>query len=117
MAHTPAFRELIRWLQQARRRNLAEDGENPPLLKGRVRWTRRRFVKSVAVAGAAGVAPFAWPSITWTRERSEPRIAIIGAGIAGLNAAYWIKKAGYHASVYEARRRIGGRVLSLTGAI
>jgi monoamine oxidase len=70
-----------------------------------------------SVAGAAGVAPFAWSSVAWTRERPAPRIAIIGAGIAGLNAVYRLKKAGYHASVYEARRRIGGRILSLTGAV
>jgi monoamine oxidase len=70
-----------------------------------------------SVAGAAGLAPFAWPSIAWTHERPEPRIAVIGAGLAGLNAAYRLKKAGYHASVYEARHRIGGRILSLTGAV
>jgi monoamine oxidase len=115
MTHTPAFRKLIRGLQQARRQNLAEDGEDPPLPKGQIRWTRRRFVKSVA--GAAGVAPLAWPSVTWTRERPAPRIAIIGAGLAGLNAAYRLKKAGYHASVYEARRCIGGRIISFTGAL
>jgi hypothetical protein len=34
MTHTPAFRKLIRGLQQARRQNLAEDGEDPPLPKG-----------------------------------------------------------------------------------
>src|SRR5262249_10068078 len=46
-----------------------------------------------------------------------PRVAIVGAGLAGLNAAYQLKKAGISAAVYEARRRVGGRILSLTGAI
>jgi hypothetical protein len=81
MAHTPAFRELIRWLQEARRRNLAEDGEDPPFSKGRVRWTRRRFVKCMAVAGAASATSFACSPVSWIRDRSEPRIAVIGAGL------------------------------------
>ena len=117
MAHTPAFRELIRWLQQARRQNLAEDGEAPPLPLGQVRWTRRRFVKSVAFAGAATTISPGWFPVTWAGARFAPRIAIVGAGIAGLNAAYQLKKAGYHATVYEARRRIGGRIVSLTDAV
>ncbi|MBL7813324.1 MAG: FAD-dependent oxidoreductase [Bacteroidetes bacterium] len=40
------------------------------------------------------------------------RIAIIGAGIAGLNCAYQLKKAGYYSTVYEASTRTGGRMLS-----
>ena len=43
---------------------------------------------------------------------ATPSIAVIGAGIAGLNAAYQLKKAGHFATVYEARSRIGGRMLS-----
>lgn len=117
MARTPGFRELIRWLQRARRQNLAEDGEEPPLPRGQIRWTRRRFVTSVALAGAAGATSFACSPVAWIRDRPEPRIAVIGAGIAGLNAAYRLKKAGYHASVYEARNRIGGRVVSRTGGV
>ncbi|MGQ0594512.1 MAG: FAD-dependent oxidoreductase [Gammaproteobacteria bacterium] len=34
--------------------------------------------------------------------------------MAGLNAAYQLKKAGISATVYEARRRVGGRILSVT---
>lgn len=43
---------------------------------------------------------------------AKPRIAIIGAGIAGLNAAYRLKQAGYGATIYEAQERIGGRIYS-----
>ncbi|MCQ8106037.1 FAD-dependent oxidoreductase [Methylomonas sp. SURF-2] len=45
---------------------------------------------------------------------SAPRVAIIGAGIAGLNAAHQLKKAGVTATVYEATARAGGRMLSTT---
>ena len=40
------------------------------------------------------------------------RIAIIGAGIAGLNAALTLQDAGLACSVYEASNHIGGRMHS-----
>src|SRR6266568_359035 len=42
------------------------------------------------------------------------RIAIIGAGIAGLNAALTLQDAGLACSIYEASNRIGGRMHSDT---
>jgi monoamine oxidase len=42
------------------------------------------------------------------------RIAIIGAGIAGLNAALTLQDAGLACSIYEASNRIGGRMYSDT---
>ncbi len=43
-----------------------------------------------------------------------PRIAIVGAGIAGLNAALTLQDAGLSCSIYEASNRIGGRMHSDT---
>src|SRR5688572_11998135 len=40
-------------------------------------------------------------------------IIIIGAGMAGLSAAYEFKKAGFDPLVLEARSRVGGRVFSM----
>ena len=40
-------------------------------------------------------------------------IIIIGAGMAGLSAAYEFKKAGFDPIVLEARGRVGGRVFSM----
>ncbi len=37
-------------------------------------------------------------------------IAVVGAGIAGLTAAYYLKKFGYNVTVYEASNRVGGRM-------
>ncbi len=41
-----------------------------------------------------------------------PRIAIVGAGIAGLNAALTLQDAGLSCNIYEASDRIGGRMHS-----
>jgi monoamine oxidase len=43
------------------------------------------------------------------------RVAVLGAGIAGLTAAYELRKAGYHVRVLEARERPGGRVWTVRG--
>jgi monoamine oxidase len=45
-------------------------------------------------------------------KASQPRIVILGAGMAGLNCAYQLKKSGLKAAVYEASNRTGGRIYS-----
>jgi len=42
-------------------------------------------------------------------------VAIIGAGVAGLSAAYHLAQAGRRAVVLEARERVGGRILTQGG--
>jgi NADPH-dependent 2,4-dienoyl-CoA reductase/sulfur reductase-like enzyme len=41
------------------------------------------------------------------------RVVVIGAGLAGLCAAYELDGLGYEVTVYEARDRVGGRVHSI----
>ena len=41
------------------------------------------------------------------------RVIVIGAGLAGLCAAYELRGLGYDVKIYEARSRVGGRVHSL----
>lgn len=43
---------------------------------------------------------------------SNARIAIIGAGIAGLTAAYYLREQGIKARIFEASERAGGRILT-----
>jgi monoamine oxidase len=113
MAHTLFFRKLALALQAARREHLKEHNLPEPIPHAAAGWSRRRFLKTGAVAGLAGaIGPnLAFPALA---DSPQPalRVAIIGAGIAGLNAAYQLKKAGVSATVYEARSRVGGRMLS-----
>ena len=69
--------------------------------------TRREFLKTLgAVSAGVALAPNV---LSQKRKRSA---VIIGAGFAGLAAAYKLKNAGWQATVLEARDRIGGRVFS-----
>jgi monoamine oxidase len=47
-------------------------------------------------------------------RQDAPRIAIVGAGIAGLSAALTLADAGIPFTVYEASERVGGRMFSNT---
>ena len=45
-------------------------------------------------------------------SRAPPRIAVVGAGIAGLSCARELRLRGYEAVVFEASDRLGGRCSS-----
>ncbi len=47
------------------------------------------------------------------QTRAPKRVAVIGAGLAGLVAAYELTQAGHDVSILEARARAGGRVYTL----
>ncbi|NJM45480.1 MAG: NAD(P)-binding protein [Alkalinema sp. RU_4_3] len=44
-----------------------------------------------------------------------PKIAVVGAGLAGLTCTYELRRAGLVATLYEASDRVGGRCYSLAG--
>ncbi len=69
---------------------------------------RREFLRRGAAAGAAG-AGFAYlPVLRRPPTPSAPRVVIVGAGFAGLTAAYRIYRSkGWIPEVYEARTRVG----------
>jgi monoamine oxidase len=80
-------------------------------------WTRRQFLRATLVAGAglflSGQTGFGQRR----RMRSRPRVLIIGAGFSGLACAFELQGAGAEVIVFEARNRLGGRVLSVDSFI
>jgi monoamine oxidase len=84
-------------------------------------WTRRDFLKTLSLALAA--IPFR-PALSlpqagttkfFSRQKTDrpKKIIVIGAGLAGLAAAYELAKAGHDVTILEARNRAGGRVFTV----
>jgi monoamine oxidase len=71
--------------------------------------TRRGFL--VGAAGTLAAARYARPA-----RAAGTSVAVVGAGLAGLTAAYRLKQQGVTATVYEAADRIGGRCWTGRGA-
>lgn len=92
--------------------------------------TRRAFLHAMGRAGGYSAVFLSMQAmgLLATRASAETRlvalppgsgkgksVVILGAGIAGLVAAYELGKAGYTVTVLEARGRVGGRVWSIRG--
>jgi monoamine oxidase len=113
MARTPLLcilQKLYRDFAEADASRRSVDEVQRPPMRSRCRPSRRDFLKTgAAVATAAALGR---PSKVLAG--TPPRIVIVGAGIAGLNAALVLQDAGYAATIYEASSRIGGRMHSDT---
>jgi monoamine oxidase len=80
------------------------------------RLNRREFFGRALKAGALAAGVGMWPRAARAgRGRRSPRVAVVGAGLAGLTCAYRLRKAGYLATVYEADSRVGGRCFTRRG--
>ncbi|MGF1591346.1 MAG: flavin monoamine oxidase family protein [Pleurocapsa sp.] len=117
MTHTILFQKLRRTLHKAYEKNLNDARASEVLGTTKTaKYKRRKFLKMSTLAGGAAIATTAIPLVKSAQSQSTPpKIAIVGGGIAGLNAAYQLQKAGLAATVYEAKSRVGGRIHSVTG--
>ncbi|MCB0507577.1 MAG: FAD-dependent oxidoreductase [Bacteroidetes bacterium] len=88
-------------------------------------FSRRDFLETTAKAGAVIGIASTFPMLSSCKTTNEndnnttdnvikqtQTIAIIGGGMAGLNACHTLKKNGFTSTIYEASTRTGGRMLS-----
>jgi monoamine oxidase len=110
MARTPLLRKLQALYQDfAEAERSGQPVEQIQEERRQRAWSRRDFMK--ATGATVGAAAFTGPIAAFAAS-PPPRIAIIGGGIAGLNAALTLRDAGYASTVYEASDRVGGRMHS-----
>jgi len=103
MSRSPLMRTLNKLAAAARAQPAAEASSHA---------SRRHFLAASLAAGGT-MALTAFPAGTRAAAKSAaPRVAVVGAGLAGLTAAHTLRKAGVHATVFEGNTRIGGRCLS-----
>jgi monoamine oxidase len=122
---TPLFRAVSRALARARVLHRLPRGSSLrnelPLVGAAARGgdplARRELLKHAARLGVALPAAGLLARSGFARRddaaRSAEPIAILGAGAAGLTAAYRLMQAGQPCRVFEASARIGGRIFTL----
>ncbi|MEO9189277.1 MAG: FAD-dependent oxidoreductase [Acetobacteraceae bacterium] len=98
MARTPLMHLLLRAARECARVAQAEQG---PV-------ARRTILRAGAGVALAALAP---PE----GIAASARIAVVGAGLAGLTAAYRLQRAGYAVDVFEGSTRLGGRCYTARG--
>ncbi len=71
---------------------------------------RRNFLKNSTAATTGLLLPI---GLTASPQKTSKKVVVLGAGLAGLTAAWELVQAGHEVIVVEARNRSGGRVLTL----
>jgi monoamine oxidase len=111
MPRTPLLSSLRRLFLQHHVARLA----GVPLPELRAREEERVCSRSVsrrAFVGGIGALAVAAPRRAHAAQVDAPRIAIVGAGIAGLTCALELADRGIRSTIYEASDRVGGRMFS-----
>lgn len=117
MSHSPLFSRIKQSLRQARLERLNCVDQASPRPQEAAHLTRRGFLSAAIVGSGALLAGCALTPLDAPQKPGAPRVAIVGAGLAGLNCAYQLKRAGVRATLYEASERAGGRCFSKTGLL
>jgi monoamine oxidase len=109
MPRIPRTTLLRRLISRLRERDEFVDAPSSP--------GRREFIRNAALAGAgvalAGCAGN--PDASARPSAAKGPVAIVGAGAAGLTAAWRLQRAGFEVHLYEASHRFGGRMWTKKG--
>ncbi len=117
MAKTPLIQSLRRAYQIARFAAQQQISSATALELWEARISRRRWLQgSLAAAGALGAIALDRTEDRQVDAATTP-VLIVGAGIAGLTAAYYLDRSGVPVRIIEASGRIGGRMLSQQQAL
>lgn len=81
------------------------------------RLSRRKFLENSGKAALGLGLAATLPNSVLANAVAKPKVVIVGAGMAGLNAMHTLKKAGYEVKLYEASKRTSGRIMSVQGAM
>lgn len=106
MARTPLLRTLQKLIRVAYANRTPSASVPKQSLTPSV--TRRDFLAGLGALSATAALPGV------VRAAAGARIAIVGAGMAGLTCALTLADRGIRATVYEASGRVGGRMFSNT---
>ncbi|MGA7614634.1 MAG: NAD(P)/FAD-dependent oxidoreductase, partial [Thermoanaerobaculia bacterium] len=115
MPRTPLFRLLGRALREAQAANHLGMSSSEMVDGRRVHRVDRREFLAVTAAATAGLALSGCKTaapVEPPADEGDP-VLIVGAGIAGLTAAYRLGQKGIPARVIEAQSRVGGRMYSI----
>jgi monoamine oxidase len=106
MFHHP----IVRLLKKAFLESVKENDHASELFD----QSRRRFLRdSLYAAGGTVLMPSFLQNQIGKNDLSNSSIAVIGAGIAGLNACYQLQKQGIRSTLYEASPKVGGRMFTM----
>ncbi len=111
---------FIKALQQAYHlATLANRWQIPPaeaLQRYRYQLISRRQLLTASLMATSTLAAVALDRTTIAKESKAP-VLIVGAGIAGLTAGYYLRQAGIPIRIVEASNRVGGRIRSQAQAV
>jgi monoamine oxidase len=107
---SPLLRALFRTIASAQKPKKQVDQAQKGI-------SRRDFLEKSSMAaggfllGNAGIANL----LVDKKLPVDAQVVIVGAGLAGLTAAWHLQKAGIKATIYEADKNVGGRIKTLRG--
>ncbi|MBV9963892.1 MAG: FAD-dependent oxidoreductase [Parafilimonas sp.] len=119
MPRTPLMQRLLKLTSTARKAKQQQINE---IEFAEHHFSRRQFLQTSSMAAIAAAALASCTKVIEFGESNDddlsnsgastPSIAIIGGGIAGLNAAFQLQNAGVPSTIYDANTRAGGRMFT-----